>query len=69
MLFTDSSPVTPSERPQTRPSYEQNGLPQFAAVANKIISEIIKQFKLLPKYTKVTKFVLEVLLAGKLLSI
>ena len=60
VLFTDSPPVPPSERRQTLASHEQNGLPRFAAVANKVISEIIKQSKLMPKYTKVTKFGLEV---------
>ena len=59
VLFPDSPPVPPSERRQTR-AHEQNGLPRFAAVANKVISQIIKQFKLMPKYTKVTKFGLEV---------
>ena len=59
VLFPDSPPVPPSERRQTR-AHEQNGLPRFAAVANKVISQIIKQFKLMPKYTKVTKFGLQV---------
>ena len=45
VLFTDSPPVPPSERRQTR-AHEQN----------KVISQILKQFKLMPKYTKVTKF-------------
>ena len=43
MLYTDSPPFTPSKRRQTRVSYEQNGLPWFAAVTNKEISQIIKQ--------------------------
>ena len=43
MLFTDSPPVPPSKRLQTRVSYEQNGFTQFAAVTNKEISQIIKQ--------------------------
>ena len=43
MLFTDSPPAPPSERRQTRVSYEQNGFPGFGAVTNKEISQIIKQ--------------------------
>ena len=43
MLYTDSPPVPPSKQRQTRVSYEQNGLPWFAAVTNKEISQIIKQ--------------------------
>ena len=43
MLFTDSPPVPLSKRLQTRVSYVQNGFPQFAAVTNKEISQIIKQ--------------------------
>ena len=43
VLFTDSPPAPPSERRQTRISYEQNGFPGFAAVTNKEISQIIKQ--------------------------
>ena len=67
MLYTDSPPFTPSKRRQTRVSYEQNGLPWFAAVTNKEISQIIKQAVF--EYTKnVTKFGLEVL-TGKALSV
>ena len=43
MVFTDSPPVPPSKRLQTRASYERNGFPQFAAVTNKENSQIIKQ--------------------------
>ena len=43
MLFTDSPPVPPSDRRQTRVSYEQKGFPRFAAVKNKYRSQIIKQ--------------------------
>ena len=41
-LFTDSPPVPPSERRQTRLSYEQNGFP-VGCSNNKKISQIIKQ--------------------------
>ena len=42
--FTDSPPVPPRERRQTRVSYEQNGFPvySFIALTNKVISQIIK---------------------------
>ena len=43
VLFTDSPPVSPSKRSQIRISYEKNGFPQFAAVTNKEVSQIIKQ--------------------------
>ena len=62
-LFTDSPPVPPRDRHQTRVSFEQTG---FAAVTNKEVSQLI--IKLFPKYTKkVTKFGVEVL-TGKALS-
>ena len=41
-LFTDSPPVPPSERRQTRVSCEQNAFP-VSAVKNKEISQLIKQ--------------------------
>ena len=41
-LFTDSPPVPPSERRQTRVSWEQNAFP-VSAVKNKEISQLIKQ--------------------------
>ena len=41
-LFTDSPPVPPSERRQTRISCEQNAL-RFAAVNKQKISQLIKQ--------------------------
>ena len=41
-LFTDSLPVPPSERRQTRKSSEQNAFP-VAAVTNKESSQLIKQ--------------------------
>ena len=41
-LFTDSPSVPPSERRQTRISFEQNAF-RFAAVTNKEISQLIKQ--------------------------
>ena len=41
-LCTDSPPVPPSERRQTRVSCEQNAFP-VSAVKNKEISQLIKQ--------------------------
>ena len=41
-LFTDSPPVPPSERRQTRVSCEQNAFP-VSAVKNKEISQLMKQ--------------------------
>ena len=42
--FTDSSPIPPSERRQTRVSFEQLKMPsRFAAVTNEEISPLIKQ--------------------------
>ena len=53
LLFSDSPPVPPSERRQTRVSYDMDnpwlrgkwlpGLVRFAAITNKDISQIIKQ--------------------------
>ena len=57
-LFTDSPPVPPSERRQTRVKCEQNVFP--VCCRNKQRNFTTKQ--LFPKYTKkVTKFGLEVL--------
>ena len=42
VLFTDSPPISPSERRQTRASYKRNGFP-FAAVTNREISQLIEQ--------------------------
>ena len=43
-LFTDSPPVPPNERSQTRVSCYSSKMPsQFAAETNKEISQIIKQ--------------------------
>ena len=42
-LFTDSPPVPPSERRQTRVSCEQKMPSRVAAVTNKEISQLIKQ--------------------------
>ena len=66
VLFTDSPPVPPSERRQTRVSYEQNGFPVYATVTNKEISQIIKQA--VPEISEGDKFSLEVL-TGKSLSV
>ena len=66
VLITVSPPVPPSERRQTRVSYEQNGFPRFAFLTNQR-NLTQKSNKL--KYTKkVTKFGLEVL-TGKALSV
>ena len=42
-LFTDSPPVSQSERRQTCVSCEQKRLSRFVAVLNKEISQVIKQ--------------------------
>ena len=67
MLYTDSPPVPPSKRRQTRLSYKQTGFPRFAALTNREISQIIKQA--VPKmHETCDKFGLEVL-TGKALSV
>ena len=67
MLYTDSPPVPPSKRRQTRVSYKQTGFPRFAAVTNREMSQIIKQA--VPKiHETCDKFSLEVL-TGEALSV
>ena len=67
MLYTDSPPVPPSKRRQTRVSYKQTGFPRFAAVTNREISQIIKQ--VVPEiHETCDKLGLEVL-TGKALSV
>ena len=64
-LFTDSPPVPPCERRQTRVSYEQNGY-LVCRRNEQRIAQIIKQA--VPEIHEVTKFGLEVL-TGKALSV